>query len=432
MSQKAVLLLTIVAIGHPAWQIRLSAQADPGCENYQAWQMQSNPRTDATGMRNHAYPEANATYWVTTFTYPLGTVLKIQGQYPEARYMALQVYDDNRNVLSAIADVNIDPDPGTNNPYRTGSVQGTYTIRLVFGREPLRGPEPNTIYTANVQTVGLVYRIYYANNPDDLPGGPVNPVLPNIIAGSTVFSSCPPRPIIQPEDATVWGRLDNIDFVGTRPANGIRAMNPPAWTFSVTNPMTPFYPSQDNSYMEALISRDFLNPPYANDMVVIRMKPPSFTDTQAGVPPYAAANVRFWSMCQDEPMTTSVVRCVPDDKAGKQSGFSTFVISDPSKRPGDSVLKQWGASWIAWGALMPGDVVYDIDLDPLTNKDGVFYYGLVIYRQTMADPNFAQSINNVSALPSSRRQAAMGNYWPVIGYCQASQFASKGAACIGQ
>jgi hypothetical protein len=427
MSSKPLLFLTIVTLGQPA----LQAQTDSGCENYQAWQYQFNPRSDTTGLRNQAYPEANATYWATPLSYPLGTVLTINGQYPEARYMALQVYDSNRNVQSAIADVNINPDAGQNNPFRTGTVQGTYTVKLVFGRQPVRGPDPNTLYTNNLTYVSLIYRIYYSNNPDDLPGGPVNPALPSISA-STLLSSCPPRPIVQPEDASVWGRLDNIDFVGTRPNTALHALNPPAWLFSVTNPLTPYYPSQDNSYMEALISRDFLAPAGKYDMVVIRMKAPTYPDTQAGVAPYVPANMRFWSMCENEPITTGVVRCTPDDRAITQNGFATFVISDPSKQPDPSVLSQWGATWIAWGALMPGDVVYDINYNPLSNADGVFYFGALLYRQTIADPNFAQSIANVSTLPSSQRKAAMGDYWPVIGYCQASQFASKGAGCIGQ
>jgi hypothetical protein len=407
----------------------LAPASASSCVNYQAWQGQSNPRSDSSGFSNHAYPEANATYWSTVLNLPLGSTVTIKGRFPLARYMALQIYDSDRNVLSAINDVAINPDPGQNNPYRSGTAQGTYTVQLVFGRQPFRGPAPNTIYTANQVQVGLVYRIYYSNNPDDLTGGTFDPVLPNLTVSGTTLTSCPPSPIITPEDATVWGRLDNIDYVGTPPAK-VRAVGPPYWVFSVTNPLTPYYPSQDNSYMSAVISREYLNPPDSNDMVVIRMKPPTFDDTQAGVPPYAPANVRFWSMCQDEPMTTMVVRCIPDRAAAMLNGFVTFVISDPGKRPADAVLSQWGASWIAWGALEPGDVVYDINMNPLTNSNGVFYYGLILYRQTMASPAFAQSIANVSQLPISQRQAAMGDYWPIIGYCTAAQFQALGAGCI--
>ena len=409
----------------------LGAQGpDPGCESYQAWINQSNPRTDPTGLNGHAYPEANATYWVTRLTGSSGSSVTIKGRFPSARYMALQVYDYNRNVLGAINDVDMDPDPGQNNPYRNGTAQGTYTVKLVFGRKPLR-PAANTFYTSGELNVILIYRIYYSNNPDDVTGGTFNPVLPVVTTSTGSLTSCPVRPIILPEDLTVWGRLDNIDFVGTVPPDTLPATNPPTWFLSVTNPRTPYYPSADNNYMSAQISRRFLLPPFNNDMVVIRMRAPTFTDTQHGVPPYAAAQMRFWSMCTDEPITTSVVRCTPDYVPVQVGGFVTFVVSDPSKRPSDAVLGQWNANWLPWGALEPGDTVYDIDLNPLTNANGVYYYGLMLYRQTVTDASFTQSILNVGQLPRAQQQAAMGEYWPQIGYCKTAAFQSLGAGCIG-
>jgi len=60
------------------------------------------------------------------------------------------------------------------------------------------------------------------------------------------------------------------------------------------------------------------------------------------------------------------------------------------------------------------------------------FYAYVLYRQTVADPNFAQSIYNVSKLKNSQRQAAMGDYYPTIGYCTAATFQASGAGCIGQ
>jgi hypothetical protein len=38
---------------------------DPGCVLSQAWAGQGNPRTDIAGIRNHALPDWNATYWGT-------------------------------------------------------------------------------------------------------------------------------------------------------------------------------------------------------------------------------------------------------------------------------------------------------------------------------------------------------------------------------
>src|SRR5258707_15442223 len=80
---------------------------DAGCNGYTAWQIQSNVRSDPTGFRNIAFPEGNATYWATVITQPLGSSLTLTGRFPNARYMALQVYDIQRNVVGSINDQDI-------------------------------------------------------------------------------------------------------------------------------------------------------------------------------------------------------------------------------------------------------------------------------------------------------------------------------------
>ena len=182
--------------------------------------------------------------------------------------------------------------------------------------------------------------------------------------------------------------------------------------------------------MAIVITRDRWLPPInLYDMVVLRMKTPTVTDTQAGVPPYAPANMRYWSICENELMSTSVVRCVADNQAATLDGFATFVISDPSKRPSNAVLSRWGATWLPWGALAPHDVIYSFWGAPLTSESGVFYYGMILYRQMLADPNFAQSIENIAKLPITQQREAMGDYWPQIGHCTAAAFEALGARC---
>ena len=426
---------------------------DRGCEAYQAWQMQSNPRADADGVNNHALPDANATYWGTVLNFPLGTVVSLKGQFPQARYISFQVYDENGSVLGSLNDVSINPDFGQNNPFRGGIAQGAYTVRLVFGAEPFAGPAPNTIYTGRRNNnVGLVYRVYYPTDRAYLADTPVDPILPRGTAVDAQHEGIllPGFPshrlheeavnvpavrafvteaikLVLGQGSTLIGRLDNIDYVGITPSTLI---NPqlPSWQFSVS-PLYP-YQNEDNAYLSAFITRAFLQAPYNYDMVVIRLKTPTFTNTQAGVPPYAPANVRYWSICQNETQTSSVVACIPDNAAATLNGFATFVISDPSRHPSDATLRQWGATWLPWGALMPGDVITDRDLSKLDNSDGVFYRGLILYRQTMADPTFAESIKNVSKLPERDRQAAMRDYWPSIGYCTTAAFNIRGANCL--
>ena len=403
---------------------------DPDCNNYQAWQIQVNPRADATGKNNSYMTDVNATYWGTVLSRRLGTSLTIKGRYPAARYFSLGVYDTGEKYLDSIRDVGIDPDAGQNNPYRAGSsaAQGTYTITLNFGNPPAN-PPPNSIYTSDRANIELIYRIYYSDNRNDLTGETTNPVLPAIFDSGTALRSCPPNPIIVPQTATVWGRLDQMNFTGSS-APAFRMSNPPVWNASgVNGTFQPLF-SPDNGYLTAYISRKYLAAPYANNMVVIRMRAPTFADTQAGAPPWTTAQVRYWSVCTNEVKSFWSVRCTADDIAVNTNGFVTFVISDPAYRPSSNVLSQWGATWIAWGALEPNDSLITTNGTVLTNADGVFYNDSVVYRQTAADPNFAQSIENISQLPAGSQQAAMGDYWPQIGYCSAADFQSKGAGCL--
>lgn len=407
---------------------------DESCSADQAWTGQQNPQSDATGLRNVAYPEGNATYWAMLINADIGSEVTIHGQFPGARYMGLQVYDTERNVRGAINDRSIVPDAGQNNPFVVGSSAelGTYTVRLVFGDTP-ETAEPNTIYSDGLVEVGLVYRVYHSNDPTDLTGGTTQPSLPTITANGVELVTCAPRPIL-PESATVNGHIDQYDFTGTEPeGQSVPVSDPPGVLLSITNPLTPYYPSADNNYISTRISREFLAPPYDHQLVVMRMRAPTFANTQAGEAPYLAEQkrqVRFWSVCGNEPLTTGVVRCLPDNEARLLDGFVTVVFSDPSNQPEDSTLEKWGANWLPWGALTAGDVVYDIDANPLTNEDGVFYYGMILYRQTMANPKWRQSMANVGELPRRRWEAAMGHYWPTVGYCSAADFEALGAGCI--
>lgn len=70
---------------------------------------------------NIAYPDAGATYWAAGFRRPPGSKLTLRGRYPHARYMALQTYDILGRGVDALADYQIDPGPGSVNPFRRGA-----------------------------------------------------------------------------------------------------------------------------------------------------------------------------------------------------------------------------------------------------------------------------------------------------------------------
>ena len=102
---------------------------------------------------------------------PRGGSVVFEGEYPHARYFAYHPNDFETNNLDTLVDVRLDPDPGSENPWRASGEPGegrAYTARLVFGPKP-DDPEPNTSYVGETAGGGfnpavfLIYRIYAAD-----------------------------------------------------------------------------------------------------------------------------------------------------------------------------------------------------------------------------------------------------------------------------
>lgn len=184
--------------------------------------------------------------------------------------------------------------------------------------------------------------------------------------------------------------------------------------------------------MTAVLSRQFLKPYGTKDLFVVRFKAPTYPKTRGGEPVYVERQVRFWSLCSNETKTTNVIRCVPDDESSINSnGYTTFVVSAPGSKPAPSALKKYSARWVPWGALAaPEDVVYDAGQQPWGIGTYTHYYSTLMYRQTLANSSFLQSMANVSQLPANEQKTAMGPYWPVSGYCTKADFEGYGMSCI--
>jgi hypothetical protein len=302
---------------------------------------------------------------------------------------------------------------------------------VVFGAAP-NPPAPNTIYTGALTQVRLIYRIYHATNPSDPTGGTA--VLPSLTVNASVLTNCPVEPYL-PANSTPWLRLANDNWTGTLPTgNQVLSVKDPA-PWIVVNPDTAhFFPNGADFYITILLSRQYLAPNTPNQVFVVRFLAPTFPNTRAGQPVYTASQVRFWSICTDDPYTTGVNRCVSDDETIINSnGYVTFVICDPGSAPPAAALTRYSAVWLPWGALASSsDVVYDRQGKAWGTNTPVFYYNQIIYRQTEASPTFTQSFQNVYPLPYAQQPGAMGNYWPVSGYCTTAAFEAQGVGCLKQ
>ncbi|HEX6387963.1 MAG TPA: hypothetical protein VFZ89_00895, partial [Solirubrobacteraceae bacterium] len=322
-------------------------------------------RFDA-GTVNVAFPDDSAQYWVGGYAALPGTRLRITGRFPHARYMSFNVYDPLMRPLDAIADVAIAPDAGSANPFAPGAdrtvAKRSYTVFVQFGPKPAK-PAPNTIYSGTGQNgtpnyAGtLIYRIYIPDKGRDEFGGTAIPTVqvePSSATGPLVESPC--GTFSKPAISGINEALANANAIpgldAVTPAPG---RNPPRWRkftnlvaafgYGITDSARtdPIYQALrrldldtaggsggflsniDNAYVSAIVNRQL------GQVVQTRFKPPTFPDTRPGVTRMPAAQLRYWSLCQNDSITQRFVACLNDDRSViGADGFATYVISAPN------------------------------------------------------------------------------------------------------
>ena len=80
-----------------------------------------------------AFPDTHVSYFRYTFQLPAERkiMFKVSGRYPRGRYMGFNIYNSvQMDSKTGIADFEIEPDSGSENPYRTGDADtaGSYTL----------------------------------------------------------------------------------------------------------------------------------------------------------------------------------------------------------------------------------------------------------------------------------------------------------------
>lgn len=380
---------------------------------------------------NFVYPDTSATYWGTHLPFIDAYRVAITGRFPNARYFSFHAYDEAQRPVASIADHEIVPDKGGTNPYagppaRTRGTSSTYTVYVEFTPAPDE-PAPNTIY-AGAMSDGtpnpagfLIYRIYIPDRPDEPTGGVPLPTVTLETAGGAVpveLDQCEPLP------PDTGGELnDEVKKRDYMFDTGSGGRHPAA-----TDPLTfkPFYgtdqfprdfnpenTSKDSAeatseggflsnhhiaYLYAYVGRGY------GDLVVVRIKAPTFPDTRAGDAPTTRSQLRYWSVCHNNGLTQRVVDCVADHQVPlDNAGYATIVISDPSDRPKNATARN-GVSWLPWGAVFPE--------------------GIVIYRHMLPADSFAGAVQRVKEGASASN--AMRDYYPRGTYCSSEDFEKRG------
>ena len=376
---------------------------------------------------NLAYPDTGATYWGTRFAAVPGARLRIDGSYPAARYFSFHAYDEAQRPVAGLADLEIAPNPGNDNPFVTPGAPagGSYTAFIDFSAPP-PDPAPNTAYAGEMDDGSpnpggfILYRVYVPDDQADPAGSVPLPTLTletNDGAVALPLADCDPVPPSAGAPLTQVVRGSSFPNEVPRAIPWVPAQDPPQfvkfWSLSAnvidrvpSNPATDplprdtsggFLSNKHINYLFALTSRSL------GDLFVMRAKAPTAPDTRAGEDVTTARDMRYWSICQNNFVSQRFVQCLGDHEVVvDDDGFFTLVVSDPDDRPANA------ANWLPWG--------------------GPYYDGNVIYRHMLPARDFDGAIQRVPyGTPAS---AVMGDFFPAAAYCDQATFESGGwAAC---
>jgi len=412
------------------------------------WLVGQNPQ--ATPVPS-GWIDLQAGYWSFSMSinFPVGTTVKIQGQYPNARLFSFDVGEGIGAVVDYREDYRIAPYTGSQSPY-TGPTSynpsiapgGTYTAYLVFGPKPAQSAK-NTLYVdtstfpSTTKSVITILRIY--NAPPTMPiadsGGYPLPTLTVETAQGEI-----PIASFSPGTASCQNTSNQENAISTA---ATEALNLLYSTPQAPNPIPPLpLPTQPSFYIYRPASNDLsanltINADIqygfweihqtSGDLVYIRGQAPTYvTQNGVGAQTYSTdsdANVRHWALCTNgigpildglsASLTTAIelansqtFACVEDYTATIDSdGYFNILISIPGKQPAAALLAQ-GYDWLTYGN---------------TN------IGVPIYRQVVPSADYSQAMANVSdnivLLPQLISQV-MGNYMPQSTYCGSSVFAN--------
>ncbi|MFE6858823.1 hypothetical protein [Nocardia sp. NPDC057668] len=381
-----------------------------------AWGFQAGP-----DKVNIAYPDTGATYWGSNMAVPRGGYIEIGGQFPHARYLSMATYSRTSASVDGLNDQAIVPDAGSVNPFLDGADRTagnrSYTVRLVDGRAPETDRPANTLYTTSSDGArstapnGALFliRVYLPDTGADLAGGVPLPTVTLVEADGrrSTVPACEPAGYAAPATDPGTGAA----LIDT-PAVGLFGTNPPAWS-KFTNLPTAiagllfgneitgdtvlprvqevterlgaaggFFDNPDNKYIATTMDTGL------GEVLVLRGKAPTAPHTLAGTARMGAGQVRYWSVCSNNPWSTAVYQCVYDEQIPVDAqGFYTIAVSTGPHRPANA-RTECGIAWLPAGTLPQA---------------------VLMVRNMMPAPGFTESIQN---LTRGSEAAGMGPYYP--------------------
>jgi hypothetical protein len=401
-----------ISLGDPAWHVGKLVR-ESGCP---AWPGAGSPLT--SNRFPYLLDTSASNYFSNRFwlgdegppgfiAVPDGGRVVFRGEFPYSRYFAFHPNDVETNNLDTIVDLDIEPDPGSANPFRGVVPDGMgrrFTAQLVFtAAPPLHEREPNTSYCGlqkNGQPNTAVFNIYRTTGSElgALPPNNTGVALPSVTvydAKGQQLSHCDE---CDPYPAESTAPVDSTHFAPL-PIPDVRGLNWPGEFRVCANWGLPY---------DILASRDilYLVSPYTRrlgEVFVCRAK--AFTTPRTPEEPvwtagndirgYTVTTYNFWAgICEDAKIDHQVAH---DDE-----GYFTLIVSSRANRP-DNATAEHGVTWLDWGDYLDGQLTFRFLLrrEPLLEK--------------LAE-----------AVVSGKASPAIAPFVPRAGHCSRAQFEAKG------
>ncbi|MDP3858367.1 MAG: hypothetical protein Q8Q73_11480 [Stagnimonas sp.] len=403
-----------------------------------AWAVASDP-----DLVNIAYPDTAAQYWSAIVPIPPGGEVVIEGEYPHARYMSFNVYNPTLASFEGIADAEIAPDAGSFNPFLPGAERYAEPRRYrlhVLAQPPPDDPaqrQANTLYSAFAPTpaaayANIIYRIYVSDRGTSLAGNVDLPTFRYLLPGGQELPGVEACAFLEQarlglglndrvaalnlqsvplameaKEPLHWNSFVNAPISITTMAEGYT--NPitvglPIWdpirqAFFATGLRGGFLSNRDNAYISGTVNQAM------GEIAVIASRMPKVPKTYENVPRMAPAQLRYWSLCSNDAPSQRFWDCLYDEQIPQDAeGDYLIVVSRPEMRPANA-RPECGVAWLDWG--------------PMASS-------LLILRNMLPDPDFAQAIQNIPAMEGAEREV-MGDYYPYGTHASVAEFEALSA-----
>lgn len=398
---------------------------------------------DDYGIENQL-PDTMNTFVTAWFSLPPGAKLLISGDFPHMRHWSFTTYSEDGVPRDALDDVDIEPAPGSLNPYRSGVPRNAsprrYSFSIESGTPPAQRPS-NTLYTLSPpgSAIGMHMRNYVPDRSKDYLGSVALPEVRLQLADGTLLTGeeacaatkAPLRGKQVPLTVkkSTWLALNSLPW---RPAD-----RTPAHDFEVeamerfyNRPyliLKTFFPwlaldtlaDERGGFWSNRSTRygyKYLSQAYGS-VYAVTGRMPTTPQTWRGdtIPMAQNVDMRYWSLCSVQaPPTGQTVDCLFDETVlptlDAQRNFYVVVSRAPD-RPSNAT-EACGVAWMEFGN---GDGI----------PGGSTDYGALINRHTGIGKDFHHSW--FAATHPGGEERAMGDYLPkVLNYRSKEAFQALG------